>query len=261
MAELWFIGAGLADERGLSERAWEVLTAAQEVFAEEYTAVLAPGSLDRLGRRIGRGVQRLDRVATESGAAILAALERGGPVAFVIPGDPFAATTHLSLRLACERAGHRWHYLPNASVLTAAAGFLGLIPYRFGRTASLPFPDPHFAPISPLEMIAENRSRSLHSLVLLDLRPESGRFMLAGEAIDLMLERDLEGRAVSPRRPLGVVARVGTESAAAWFGPPDELRAIDFGPPMHSVVVPADRLHPEEEAAVAMWARSPPIGR
>jgi diphthine synthase len=261
VAELWFIGAGLTDERGLSERAWQVLAAAREIYAEEYTAVLAPGTLNRLGVRLGREVRRLDRAATESGEAILGALARGGPVAFVVPGDPFAATTHLSLRLACERAGHTWRYLPNASVLTAAAGFLGLIPYRFGRTVSLPFPDPHFAPTSPWEMIAENRTRRLHSLVLLDLRPDSGRFLLGGEAIELLLERDPQERAVSSRRPLGVVARVGTESAAAWFGPAGGLRTIDFGPPMHSLVVPADQLHPEERAAVARFEWPPATDR
>jgi len=48
MGTLWFLGLGLDDERGLSARALDVLRAS-EVFAEEYTAVASPGTLERLG--------------------------------------------------------------------------------------------------------------------------------------------------------------------------------------------------------------------
>jgi len=121
MGELWFIGAGLCDERDLSRRALEVLKRCRAVFAEEYTAVLATGSLERLAFEIGRPVDRLDRAELESGRRILEALDAGGPVALVVPGDPFAATTHVALRTEVERRGHTWQYLPNATILSAAA--------------------------------------------------------------------------------------------------------------------------------------------
>ena len=145
VAELAFVGLGLGDERGLSARAWDVLRAAEEVFAEEYTAVAPDGTLDRVSAELHRRVQPLDRSLLESERPILDALDRSARVALIVVGDPFAATTHVALRLAAERAGHTWTYVPNASVLTAAAGFLGLMHYRFGRTVSFPFP----APASP----------------------------------------------------------------------------------------------------------------
>ncbi len=254
MGELWFIGAGLCDERDLSGRALSILAGCARVFAEEYTAILAPSSLERLGEKLGRRIERLSREAVEGGTEVLAALGASERVALLVPGDPFAATTHVALRLACERAGHAWRYLPNASVLTAAPAFLGLMLYRFGRIVSLPFPEPGFAPSSPLEMIERNRAADLHTLVLLDLRPSEGRFLTAREAIDLLLTRDPAGRAVPPDAPLGVVARVGSESAAAWWGRPRQLLAVDFGPPLHALVIPAPRLHFEEEAAVARFS-------
>ncbi len=250
MGELWFIGAGLSDERDLGERALEALRSAGAIFSEEYTAVLAPGSFDRLSRRLSRPIRRLPREAVESGGEVLVALAAHARVAFLVPGDPFAATTHVALRLACERAGHTWRYLPNASILTSAASYLGLMHYRFGRVVSLPFPEPGFAPASPVEMIERNRSMGLHSLVLLDLRPSEGRFLSAGEALRILRDRDPEGRAVPRDRPLGVLARVGTEHAAAWWGTPDRLSEIEFGPPLHALIVPAPTLHFEEEAAV-----------
>jgi diphthine synthase len=252
VGELWFVGLGLADERGLSERAVEVLHASDRVFAEEYTAVAPPGTLDRLSARLGRPIERLDRAALESERPVLEALRDAPRVALLVIGDPFAATTHVALRVAAERAGHSWRYLPNASILTSAASFLGLMHYRFGRTVSVPFPEPGFAPRSVLEQLGENRIRRLHTLVLLDLRPGEGRYLSAGEALRLLTERDPDGTVLRPATPVAVVARVGTETAAGWFGPIERLRAVEFGPPLHAIVVPAE-LHFEEAAAIERY--------
>lgn len=253
MGELWFVGAGLGDERDLSERALEVLRRCARVFAEEYTATLAPGSLERLAAIVGRPVERLDRAAVESGAVVREALEGDARVALLVPGDPFAATTHVALRNEVERAGHTWHYLPNATILSAAAGFLGLQPYRFGRTVSIPLPSEHFQPTSPYERIAENRARGLHTLVLLDLRPAEARYLTAGEALAILAERDPAGRWVPLDARIAVVARLGSATARGWVGTRAELKDRDFGPPLHALVVLAAELHSEEEAATRRY--------
>ena len=253
MAELWFVGLGLSDERGLSVRALEVLRSADEVFAEEYTSVAPAGTLERLAGAIGRPIRTLDRAALESERPVLDALGRAHRVALLVVGDPFAATTHVALRLAAERNGHDWRYLPNASILTAAAGFLGLMPYRFGRPVSLPFPAPGFEPRSPVELIGRNRTQGLHTLVLLDLAPNEGRFLTASEALGLLGKRDPEGSLLPPESSVAVAARVGRDDAAGWYGTVETLRTIDFGPPMHTVVVPAPELHFEESAALTRF--------
>ena len=252
MGELWFVGLGLSDERGLSERALDVLRACDRVFAEEYTAIAAPGTLDRLTERVQRPIERLDRPLLESERPILDALQRVPRVALLVVGDPFAATTHVALRLAAEGAGHTWRYVPNASILTAAPGFLGLMHYRFGRAVSLPFPTPDFRPTSPFEQIAANRSRGLHTLLLLDLQPEVGRYMTAGMALQLLGAVDPTVSGLAPDASVAVAARVGVESAQGWFGPMDRLASLDFGPPLHVVVVPGD-LHFQEAAALERY--------
>ncbi|MCI4350868.1 MAG: diphthine synthase [Thermoplasmata archaeon] len=253
MSELLFVGAGLGDEKDLSRRALEELRRVAEVFAEEYTAVFPTGTLDRLAAELGRPVERLTRREVEQPDRILERLAGGRDVAFLTPGDPFAATTHVALRLAVEEAGHTWRYLPAASVLTAAAGLLGLIHYRFGRTVTIPFPEPNFDPTSPWDSIGRNRVAGLHTLVLLDLHPSDGRFLRAEEALG-MVDR-LEGTpgALAGGESVGVVARVGQPSAQAWWGTVPELRALNFGPPMHALVVPAPELHFQEAAAVKRW--------
>jgi diphthine synthase len=249
VGELWFVGLGLSDERGLSERAIELLRGVDRIFAEEYTAVAPAGTLDRLAARVGHPIERLDRAQLESERPVLDALARAPRVALVVVGDPFAATTHVALRLAAEAAGHTWNYLPNASILTAAAGLLGLTHYRFGRTVSVPFTEPGFAPRSGVDMVGGNLARGLHTLILLDLRPSEGRYLTAGEALRTLVERDPDHVVFRPELPVAVVARVGSDSAAAWFGPLRRLSETDFGPPLHAIVVPAE-LHFEEAAAV-----------
>jgi diphthine synthase len=252
MAELAFIGLGLGDERDLSVRVRDLLRRCDVVFSETYTSTLTPGSLERLAEELARPIVTLPRAQVESERPILDALERHARVGFLVAGDPFAATTHVALRLAAESAGHTWTYWPNASVVTAAPSFLGLQHYRFGRIISVPFTEPNFSPRSPLDGIRENRSQDLHTLVLLDLRPDQGRFMTANEAIRIL--SDLDKRSVPSVLPeetgLAVVARLGKESAAAWYGPRARLVDLNFGPPPHSVVIPAPTLHFEEREAL-----------
>jgi diphthine synthase len=253
MSELLFVGGGLGDERDLSRRTVEELRRVGAIFAEEYTAVFPSGVLERLAQEIGRPIRTLKRADVESAAPILERLGAGEDVAFLTPGDPFAATTHVALRLAAEEAGHHWRYAPAASVLTAAAGLLGVSHYRFGRTVTLPLPEPSFDPSSPWEWIGANRNAGLHTLVLLDLRPEEDRFLRAEAALEMLDRRDRATTSLPPDQPIGVVARVGQASARAWWGPIDRLRTVAFGPPMHAIIVPAPELHFQEAAAVKRW--------
>ena len=63
---------------------------------------------------------------------------------------------------------------------------------------------------------------------------------------------------VPENAPIAVAARVGRSDEAGWFGPLEELVRVDFGPPMHVVIVPAPELHFEELAALARYRGRPP---
>ena len=256
MGELWFVGAGLGDEQDLSRRALELLRSASRVFAEEYTSVLATGALDRLAAELGRPVERLARSELEGERRLLEALAAGSPVVLLVGGDPFVATTHVQLRLAVERAGHLWHYIPGPSVVTAAISLLGLMHYRFGKVVSLPFAEPGFDPTSPFEAIGRNRRSGAHTLLLLDLRPAEGRFLPASEALGRFGGERAASAGVDDTTEFGVVARVGRPDARAWWGTRAVLAAQEFGEPPHAIVVPAGELHFEEAAAVARWRPS-----
>jgi diphthine synthase len=247
MSELVFVGAGLGDEQDLSRRAVDLLRKCELVFVEEYTSVLVADSVGRLESELGRPLVRLDRPRFESGREVLDALAHHTRVGVLVAGDPFAATTHVALRLEAEAQGHTWVYLPGPSVFTAAPSFLGLSQYRFGRTVSIPFPTPKYRPSSPLEAVSLNRASNLHTLVLLDLDPAREAFLTPAEALAELLG---PASGLSPSTWVAVVARVGRPDARAWYGSIDRLRAVDVGRPLHSIVVPAPELHFLEAAAL-----------
>lgn len=252
---LTFVGLGLHDEEGVTLRGLRELTEADIVFAEEYTSRLSAGSVDRLASRIGRMIRLLGRAEVEEGSVVLDACA-GRRVAFVTAGDPMAATTHVALRLRAEKSGIKTRVVNGVSALTAVPGLLGLQHYKFGRTTTLPFPQEGYSPTSPYEVVAENLARGLHTLVLLDIDQENDRCMTANEGLTLLLdmERRVGRMVISPGTLVCVVARAGSPDCVTRAGPLSELVEEDFGPPLHTLVVPG-KLHFVEEEALACFGR------
>lgn len=260
MAELLFIGLGLHDERDLSQRAVEALRGVDRLYLERYTSHWSSEAVQRLGALVGKPLVELGREQVEEQRTILQALREVSSVALLVVGEPFAATTHVSLRLAAEAAGHTWRLLHNASILTAAASLSGLSHYKFGRTVSLPRPAPGYRPSSPYDGILANRAAGLHTLVLLDLDPAGGTFLTAPEALRVLreMEEERQGGILSETHDVLIVARAGSPDERVFAGPPSVLERMDVGAPLHCLIVPAPQLHFVEQEAIASWkARGP----
>lgn len=246
---LALVGLGLG-RHGISLSGLEAARAARHVFLEGYTA-LAADPLEELARLVEGEVVALGRADVEDEGRLLAAAEDGG-CCLLVAGDPFSATTHTALRMAALARGIGVEVHFGASILTAAAGLLGLSHYKFGRVTTLVTPQPGFFPASPYDAIAGNKERGLHSLVLLDIRSDG--CMRASEGADILLQ--LEGRrgqrVLSPGTLVCVVARVGLPDQAAWRGPLEAMARLDAGEPMHTLVVPGNLSDHEAEALAAL---------
>ena len=84
-------------------------------------------------------------------------------VAFVTAGDTMAATTHVDLRIQAVDAGIPTKVIHGVSIFSACPSSLGLQPYKFGRTVTLPFVEGEYFPSSPYERILENKEeRAAH---------------------------------------------------------------------------------------------------
>ncbi len=251
MGELVFIGLGLHDEKGITLRGLEEAQSAEVIFAELYTSALAGGSRASLERQVGKEIRFLGRKEVEDGTAVLETAVRH-KVAFLVAGDPMAATTHVDLRLRAASRKIPTRIVHGVSILTAAAGDLGLQAYKFGRATTIPFPAPGFTPTSPLEAILENRRAGLHTLVLLDLK-EDGTFLHPADAIASLLRMaaSVGTRDFGPETLACVLSRVGSPEARTIAGPIGELASREIGPPPHCFVVPSGLHFLEKEALVA----------
>ncbi len=253
MGEIVFIGLGLHDEKSITLRGLEEARAADVRFAELYTSGLAGASLEAIERLVGRPIRKVSRTDVEDGTLLLeaAATRR---VAFLVVGDPMAATTHVDLRLRAAKAGIPTRIVHGVSILTAASGALGLQAYKFGRTTTVPWPVSGFTPTSPLEAIMENLRGGLHTLVLLDVR-EDGTFLPPNDAMAALLRMaaDLRTDAFGPETLTCVLGRVGSPDAVALAGPLESLPRRNPGPPPHCLVIPG-ALHFLEKEALAVFA-------
>ncbi len=252
--ELIFIGIGLYNDRDISLRGLDLAKSCDMIYAEFYTSKLAEGSIQRLEKLIGKKIKILDRNKVEEGNLILDVSETK-KVGFLTAGDPMSATTHVDLRLRAVEKGIKTIVVHGSSIFTAVPGLLGLQHYKFGRSTTLVSPEGSYFPMSPYNVIAENKKRGLHTLVLLDINSERGRYMTIREGLDLLM--DMERRAgygvIDENTLVCGVARAGSEDCILRAGPLKLLKYVDFGPPLHTIVIPGS-LHFMEEEALRKFA-------
>jgi diphthine synthase len=255
--KLVFVGLGLYDEHDISIKGLQELKDCELVFAEFYTS--KPGRFDQKSfeNTIGKHVQVLSRQDTEQSDTILnqAATHH---VALLTWGDPMVATTHIDLRLRAMKKGITTRIIHGSSIATAVPGLLGLQHYKFGRTTTVAYPEKEYFPTSPYTVIQENKKMGLHTLVLLDIQAESDRYMTANEGLDhlLRMESTCKKHLFSNQSIACVVARAGAPDVLVAANTFERLRSMNFGPPLHTLVIPGT-LHFMEQEALELLAGLP----
>ena len=251
---LIFIGLGLGSD-GISLRGLREAQEADAVYAELYTSLMPALDMNQLEQKVGKPIKILSREIVEGDPAEVLEVARTKNAAILVPGDPMVATTHVDLRLRAAKAGVGTKVVHAASIASAAAGLVGLQSYKFGPSATIPFPDNPST--RPYDILAENFERGLHTMLLLDIG-EGGRAMLASQAIEIMLELEesLRRGVFTPDKLLVIVARAGSEDMVVRADQVDKLRGQDFGQPPHMLVLPG-KLHFMEAEALKFFAGAP----
>lgn len=249
MGRLTFIGLGLDGVEDISVRGLEAAKRSDKVYAEFYTSRLVNHDNQEISRFIGKDVMELDRGDVEQKETVLeAAID--SDVAFLTAGDPMTATTHLDLYIRALKRGIDVQVIHSPSIFIVAPSLLGLQHYKFGKTTTVPFPRDNYSPTSPYMAIEGNLGLGLHTLVLLDIDKENGRYMTGDEGIRELFRMETEmGKGVFTRDTLVcVIARAGSKEIGLFAGPAGTLSIMDFGAPPHSLVVPGELHFMEEEA-------------
>ncbi len=250
MPRVSFIGLGLNDEKGITLQGLEDARQSDHVFAEFYTSIMPNLNLTTLEETIGKGVEVLDRtqLEDEGGRRIISAAEQG-KVAFLVPGDPMIATTHVSLRLALAKRGIESRIIHGSSIVSAVCGSTGLQSYKFGKSTTLPKRGPVLP--STFETLRENRARGLHTLLLLEILEGEKSQLTIRAAVEKLVEAD---RNVADWLAVGA-ARIGSRDEITRAAKARTLAEFEFGPVPHLVVFPG-RLHFMEAEALKAFCRA-----
>lgn len=257
MKDLVFVGLGLNDEKGISVKGLEETKSADTVFMELYTSLMPGFSFDRFEALCGKRVQLVSRrqLEEENGTVIFEAAKTG-KVVFLVPGDPFIATTHVTLRVEAEKQGVKTRIIHGASIISAIISLSGLHNYKFGKTVTVPFPE-NFSE-TPYRVVAQNKALGLHTLCLLDLKANENKFLSISQAIDLLLKvenKNNEGIITQETTAVGV-ARAGSDSPTLKADFIRNLAKFDFGQPPYSLIFPGD-LHFMEIDSLIAFAGAP----
>jgi diphthine synthase len=259
LGELVFVGLGLYDEKDLSLRAMEEVKTADRVFAEFYTSLMPALEITRLERLLGKRVTVMSRknLEEENGQQILQEA-RKAKVAFLVPGDPMIATTHVDLRIRANKIGIRTRIVHSASIISAVVGLTGLQNYKFGRSVTVPFAEYGVKTDTPYNAIKENKKRGLHTLCFLDIKAEEKRYMTVKDGLANLLATENENReAIVTSNTLVVgVARAGASDCLVKADYVKDMLNYDFGNPPHTLIFPG-RLHFVEAEALVVLADAP----
>lgn len=252
-----FVGLGLNDDKGISLKGLEEIRNADFVFMETYTSLMPDFSIDRFQTLIGRQAHIISRrdLEEDNGKIILEAAQKGKTV-FLVPGDPFIATTHVTLRIAAEKKKIKTRIIHGASIVSAIISSSGLHNYKFGKTVTVPFTE-NFSE-TPYTVIAQNKSVGLHTLCLLDLNAVEGRYLTINEALKslLMLEEKKKKNVITPQSVTVGLARAGSANPLLKANFAAELAEYDFGPPPYTLIF-ASELHFMEIEALIAFADAP----
>jgi diphthine synthase len=280
---LFLIGLGLGDPKDITVRGLEILKTCDQVYLESYTSILiAENSKEELESMCGKTIELADREMIEQGVDKMLQQAQSGNVGLLIVGDPLGATTHTDILLRAKEMNVQTQVVHNASILIAI-GSTGLQLYNFGETISIPMWTDTWKPDSFFDKICENKKRGLHTLCLLDIKVKEPnlesmmkgkivydppRFMTIAQATDQLLQiiktksenpddtqtGGSDCRLCSSDMCVGV-ARIGSPTQKIALSTLEDISAIDFGPPLHSIVIPG-KLHPLELQFLETFGKS-----
>ncbi len=244
------IGLGLWDENSMTLKALQEAKDCDILYAEFYTSELLGASVEKLEKKVGKKIIVLNRDEVESKMKMLEKADKK-EVGFLVGGDALTATTHIDILIEAEKKGIETKVIHGTSIYSASAGLSGLQIYKFGKTASMPYSEKGFQPETPYEIISENKKNGMHTLVLLDIKPE--KKMSANEAIKYLLEIEKKRRegVFTEETEICIVARAGSNKPLIKFGKVKNLLKEEFGGPMHVLIIPG-KLHFKEEEALKL---------
>lgn len=286
---LFIIGLGLTDLEDITVKGLKAIQSSERVYLEAYTSLLGVNK-DDLEKFYNKTIIIADREMVEQCSDEIIENADKINVSFLVVGDPFGATTHSDLILRAVEKSIPYKIIHNASIMNAV-GCCGLQLYNFGETVSICFWSDNWKPKSFFDKININRKLGLHTLCLLDIKVkektienlikkrniyEPPRFMSVAQACSQLydiiydtentktnddndenseIERLLSNNTLADTTICVGLARVGSDTQLIIIDSLANLRDVDFGTPLHSLII-CGRLHPLESEFLRIFYKN-----
>jgi len=231
------IGIGLGDEKDITVKGLELVKKSDIVYLENYTSKLNC-DISKLEKLYGKKITLANRNLVENKTEIVDNSVKK-EVSFLIIGDVFGATTHIDIVQRAREKKVKVNIVHNTSILNAI-GETGLSLYNFGKKTSIPFDNKNV--VSPIKVFEENLKLGLHTLFLLDLRPDVNKFMSVNEAIEYILRNDVDENKMAV-----ACCAIGSDKQIIKYGKLKDLKSKKFDAYPQCLIIPGKMHFMEEE--------------
>ncbi len=247
----------------LTLEALDAISNADTVYIELYTNITPGLSYERLKRITKGNIKFVTRkeLEEEEGRHIIEEAKHKN-VVLLIGGDPFIATTHVTLRIEALKNGIDVRVVHGVSGVYCCISISGLQVYKFGKMVTLVYPEKYYVPYTTYYVIKENYERGLHTLVLLDIKFDEGHAMRVNEAVSILMDIEKKVCKEEKSRPflekvIGLaIARAGTPEVYLKADLLPNLANYNYPPPPHSLII-VSKPHPLELEALMYFAGLP----
>ncbi|MEM3713353.1 MAG: diphthine synthase [Nitrososphaeria archaeon] len=256
---LVFVGLGLNGLKDITISGIKWIKRGDVIYLDSYSSLIPNLLISELEKIAGKKIILSKREDLEDNAHFLITEAKHKKVILLVPGDPFVATTHMQLRLLAINAGVKTKIVHSVSIVSAITGETGLFSYKFGRIVTITFPEKDKLCETPYEVLKDNLSRGLHTLFLLEIDVEKGKFMTIPQAITILKQiNERKEEKIILDNLLGIgCARIGSKNQKIIANYLNKLSKENFGAPPYSLII-TGKLHFIEAEALVKIAKAPP---
>ncbi len=242
---LFLISLGLYELRDMSLKAFEAAKKCDVLYLEGYTNYFKD-DINSMGKFLNKEIKLGLRKDFEDNSDKIIKEAKDKSVGLLIPGDCLSATTHISMINEAKKKDIKVEIVHGSSIFTAIAE-TGLSLYNFGKITSIPFDNSNIE--TPYNVLKDNKKLGLHTLFLLDLKPEENRYMKINEAIDYLfnLEKKKKFKIITNSTLCIGCAALGSEDSKIVYGKISDVKKINFDEIPQCLIIPGKMQFFEEE--------------
>jgi len=235
----YLIGSGINGYGSMPIEGINACKVSDYVYLERYTNIISDYDLLMLEKLIGKKIIELSRIDLETGFeknVLPKASDK--TVSLIIVGDPLSATTHIEFLKECKEKRIDYKVIHASSIYSSLCE-TGLFVYKFGKSASIPYPEKNYNPTSFFDIVENNFKNNAHTIVFLDIKKDLEKYMSINEGLSILLRISKEKKSfLNKNTEIIGVSRMGYDDQIIKFGKIKDLIEFDFKKKPHILIIP-----------------------